>query len=1460
MGPPLRQLLLLLFLSIFGALGQEPTVKVNRFKNLPARLYYFDDTTVVLYHDPVASTLYRSTNEGKDWEEITVLRGKAMMFIHHPHDNRYAFVLTKEKIHYRTTNRGENWQSFEMPLAPALVPAPLSFHADKDKFGHILYQGTTCHMMGMGDCQDDTYYTEDAFGDTPKLLLSQTSKCLFARNTKTLKDAPPNLVLCVAFDAKTSNGKHTLSSSRLFTSEDYFKSQVNVVDFGIGRQARGVVALGIVSKFMVAALKDPSQANAEMQLYVSMDGKQWSKARFPHASSSKLHENAYTIVESTTHSLAVDVLLHSTAPVGTLFVSNSNGTFFVESLKDTNRNDAGYVDFEDLMGVEGVGLANVVSNAAEVEARGVPKKLRSLITYDDGSSWSPIKPPGHDLDGHSFSCSGSDCALHLYSVTTPHNFGRVFSSPAPGFVMGVGNVGEHLLPYESSDTFLSTDAGLTWRMVHKNAHIYEFGDQGSVIVMVDDEEFTKHVKYSWDDGKSWKGLDLGVTLRAKSLTTIPDSTSQKFILIGQLNRQSTTDEGKYAAVFLDFATMNKRQCNEGDFEKWYARTAKGKECLMGHKQWYRRRKANADCYVGHKFEDPVEHEDNCPCTDEDYECDYNFVRQGDKCVSVGPEHIPAGVCAHDRKGTYLGSSGYRLIPGNTCRRPSSGAKDEKVQKDCAKAQPPEGMATHQTFQFPGSMLQFQYFRDSHTVLVHVAGGQIWQSSNEGYTWSQLHKDQYFVAIYMNPYWSERAWLLTPTRKCYMTTDAGQTWIPLEGPTEPNTFGVPIISFHPKQTDWLIWTGSVGCTGAPGGGTGSDCRTEAYYSRDHGRRWSKFESYVRNCAWARDKDIKIDEREILCESYRIKKGNQMLFSGNALELVRGREFYSKKDTLFKNVVGFAKFSEYLLVAEIADNASALDLQVSLDGKTFSQGLFPPNMRLDNHAYTILESSTDSVFLHVTMSQAKGGEWGNVLKSNSNGTYYGLSLSYVNRNDRGYVDFEKIIGLDGIAVMNVVANPDEAAVSGKKNLQTRITHNDGGTWKPLTPPATDSLGQKYGCTGAQCALHIHGYTERFDARATYSSPSAIGLMMAVGNVGTNLAPYTDSDTFFSRDGGFTWEEVHKDAHLFEFGDSGSILVMANDEAATDHVLFSLDEGLNWREYKFIGPGEPKLRVKEIATVPKDTSRKFILLGYHHMREELVAVHLDFSAITSRQCILDPDNPKRDDFELWSPSEEREERCLFGRQTLYHRRIRDRNCYVGEQAKTPERIVKNCQCAASDFECEFNHVRNSAGECVLVEGARALADDDTCKDGDDYWYERTAYRKIPYSTCEGGTRPDQGPAHICPGIKGHSAMFWFTFLIMPFAFTALVGYWYYRRGGFSRGAIRLPDSSSRQAYYDSGPMATLASIPWFLVGVAGVAYAYITTIRIPWVSDRFQTRRGYRNVPVDEDAQVLRFEDDD
>jgi hypothetical protein len=131
-----------------------------------------------------------------------------------------------------------------------------------------------------------------------------------------------------------------------------------------------------------------------------------------------------------------------------------------------------------------------------------------------------------------------------------------------------------------------------------------------------------------------------------------------------------------------------------------------------------------------------------------------------------------------------------------------------------------------------------------------------------------------------------------------------------------------------------------------------------------------------------------------------------------------------------------------------------------------------------------------------------------------------------------------------------------------------------------------------------------------------------MLAVGNVGEQLASYTESDIFLTRDGGFTWEEIHKDAHMWEFGDSGSVIVIVNDEEATDHVLFSTDEGWTWTEHNF---GE-MLRVQSIQTVPQDTSRRFMLIGVRPgERGQSVLVHLDFSAITQQKCESGPHSGK-------------------------------------------------------------------------------------------------------------------------------------------------------------------------------------------------------------------------------------------
>lgn len=81
--------------------------------------------------------------------------------------------------------------------------------------------------------------------------------------------------------------------------------------------------------------------------------------------------------------------------------------------------------------------------------------------------------------------------------------------------------------------------------------------------------------------------------------------------------------------------------------------------------------------------------------------------------------------------------------------------------------------------------------------------------------------------------------------------------------------------------------------------------------------------MRNCAWTKDRELDADPNEILCESYRDKKGSQLMFQDdNPMELVVGNNFFDRKRKVFDRVVGFAKFSEFLVVASVSAFLPAL----------------------------------------------------------------------------------------------------------------------------------------------------------------------------------------------------------------------------------------------------------------------------------------------------------------------------------------------------------------------------------------------------------------------------------------------------------------------------------------------------------------------------------------------------------
>jgi hypothetical protein len=99
-------------------------------------------------------------------------------------------------------------------------------------------------------------------------------------------------------------------------------------------------------------------------------------------------------------------------------------------------------------------------------------------------------------------------------------------------------------------------------------------------------------------------------------------------------------------ITLDFAGLHEPKCkgvdkpgaDDSDFELWSphddGRHGSNDKCFLGQQVTYIRRKQESECFNGEDFERQTMRVP-CTCTDADYECDMNYVRnKGGKCELV----------------------------------------------------------------------------------------------------------------------------------------------------------------------------------------------------------------------------------------------------------------------------------------------------------------------------------------------------------------------------------------------------------------------------------------------------------------------------------------------------------------------------------------------------------------------------------------------------------------------------------------------------------------------------------------------------------------------------------------------------------------------------------------------------------------------------------------------------------
>lgn len=151
--------------------------------------------------------------------------------------------------------------------------------------------------------------------------------------------------------------------------------------------------------------------------------------------------------------------------------------------------------------------------------------------------------------------------------------------------------------------------------------MWEFGDQGSIIVLVKAKEETNLVYYSRDEGATWDKYEFAdEPLLINEITTVPSDNSRNFVL------WATTSDG-LATINLDFTGLTDTQCTldesnveDGDYYLWTpSHPLQENECLFGHVSKYHRKRTDSDCYNGRVIERLHNIARNCTCTRRDFE-------------------------------------------------------------------------------------------------------------------------------------------------------------------------------------------------------------------------------------------------------------------------------------------------------------------------------------------------------------------------------------------------------------------------------------------------------------------------------------------------------------------------------------------------------------------------------------------------------------------------------------------------------------------------------------------------------------------------------------------------------------------------------------------------------------------------------------------------------------------------
>uniref|UniRef100_A0A8D3EER6 VPS10 domain-containing protein n=1 Tax=Scophthalmus maximus TaxID=52904 RepID=A0A8D3EER6_SCOMX len=397
-------------------------------------------------------------------------------------------------------------------------------------------------------------------------------------------------------------------------------------------------------------------------IHVSVDGGEvWNMAQLPTVN----HEQFYSILSANQDMIFMHVDDPGDSGVGTIYVSDDRGTVFSKSLERHLYTTTGSdTDFTPVASLRGVYMTSALTEGGAVE---------TVISFDQGASWQTLRRPENShCDTETSTNRPNRCRLHIhasYSTTMKMNVPMLpLSQPsAVGLILAHGSVGDA----ESSlspDVYVSDDGGYSWLLALRGPHHYAILDSGGLLVAVEHtNSAVNQIKFSTDEGQCWHTYNFtSDPLHFSGMDSEPGSRSMNVSLWGYRN-----DFSKWVVITIDFRKLFTRDCTEGDYVQWLAHSAEpsgsNDGCVLGYKETFLRLRKDSICWNGRDYA-VAKKLSPCPCTVNDYHCDFGYYRPENSSECVEQEEMtgrPLEFCLNGTTEQLL-TSGYRKIPGDQC--------------------------------------------------------------------------------------------------------------------------------------------------------------------------------------------------------------------------------------------------------------------------------------------------------------------------------------------------------------------------------------------------------------------------------------------------------------------------------------------------------------------------------------------------------------------------------------------------------------------------------------------------------------------------------------------------------------------------------------------------------------------------------------------------------------------------